>query len=180
MFCKEVVGTANALVSTAQQQNRSYSTTSFQVAGCGNLGAGVTYLLMGGLFFPLVKAAFNGDSETAWRTVNVLPAFLAVLLATLTYYYSDDCPKGNYSELKRRDTMGPVNGWESFRAAFMDVNTWILFVQYACCLGVELTMNNATGLYFESEFGRSTETAVAIVYLWMDELVFKRIRRLPK
>jgi NNP family nitrate/nitrite transporter-like MFS transporter len=31
----------------------------------------------------------------------------------------------------------------------MNWNTWILFIQYACCFGVELTMNNAAALYFK-------------------------------
>merc|ERR1719215_422215 len=46
--------------------------------------------------------------------------------------------------------------------AAKDVNTWILSVQYACCFGVELTVNNAAALYFQEEFGQSTESAAAI------------------
>jgi NNP family nitrate/nitrite transporter-like MFS transporter len=56
MFTKEVVGTANALV-----------------GGWGNLGGGVTQLVMGAALFPLFKIFFNDDSEKAWRTVCVVP-----------------------------------------------------------------------------------------------------------
>jgi NNP family nitrate/nitrite transporter-like MFS transporter len=49
MFTKDVVGTANGLV-----------------AGWGNLGAGVTQLLVGSALFPLFKHFFNGNAEKAW------------------------------------------------------------------------------------------------------------------
>jgi MFS transporter, NNP family, nitrate/nitrite transporter len=141
-----------------------------QVAGWGNLGASVTFLLMGSAFFPGFKSIFNGDSEMAWRTVNVVPAVVAVMTGAMIYFYTDDCPKGNYSELKRHGAMTTVSGWKSFCEGFKDLNTWILFIQYACCFGVELTMNNATALYFQSEFGQSTETAAAIasIFGWMN------------
>merc|ERR1712084_71888 len=45
-------------------------------------------------------------------------------------------------------------------------NTWFMFVQYACCFGVELTMNNAAALYFKDEFGQSTESAAAIASIF--------------
>ena len=75
MFTKEVVGTANALV-----------------GGWGNLGAGVTQLVMGSILFPIFKS-FT-DSETAWRTVCIVPAVIAFATGIIIYYISDDCPKG--------------------------------------------------------------------------------------
>jgi NNP family nitrate/nitrite transporter-like MFS transporter len=41
-------------------------------------------------------------------------------------------------------------------------NTWVLFAQYACCFGCELTLFNAAALYFKEEYGQSTESAAAI------------------
>jgi NNP family nitrate/nitrite transporter-like MFS transporter len=43
-------------------------------------------------------------------------------------------------------------------------------MQYACSLGVELTMNTAAVMYFEDEFGQSTESATAITVIcgWMN------------
>ena len=63
MFTKDVVGTANALV-----------------GGWGNLGGGVTQLVMGSALFPLFKVIYDGDAEKAWRTVSVVR--LAVLIKT--------------------------------------------------------------------------------------------------
>ena len=47
---------------------------------------------------------------------------------------------------------------------------WFLFVQYACCFGVELTMNNAAALYFVDQFDQTTESAAAIasIFGWMN------------
>lgn len=54
--------------------------------------------------------------------------------------------------------------------ASLNTNTWLLFVQYACCFGVELTMNNAAALYFRDEFGQSTEaaSAIAAIFGWLN------------
>ena len=151
MFTKEVVGTANALV-----------------GGWGNLGGGVTQLIMGSVLFPIFKAIYgNSDdaSEKAWRTVCVVPAIVAFGLGVTIYFISDDAPKGNYSELKRHGNMPEISAAASFRTGALN-----LFIQYACCFGVELTMNNAAMLYFKDEFDQSTESAAAIasIFGWMN------------
>lgn len=153
MFCKEVVGTANALV-----------------GGWGNLGGGVTQLVVGSLLFPLFKVIYDGDSEKAWRTVCVVPAVVVFFTGITIYFISDDAPKGNYSEMKKHGVMAEVSAAASFRAGALNLNTWILFIQYACCFGVELTMNNAAALYFRDQFDQSTEQAAAIasIFGWMN------------
>lgn len=156
VFCKEVVGTANALV-----------------AGWGNLGAGVTQLVMGSFLFPLFKLAYQDEedpTERAWRTVCIVPACVAFITGVVVFFISDDAPKGNYSELKRHGAMPEVSALGSFKLGSMNLNTWILFIQYACCFGVELTMNNAAALYFKDVFGLSTETAAAMasIFGWMN------------
>jgi NNP family nitrate/nitrite transporter-like MFS transporter len=154
MFTKEVVGTANALA-----------------GGWGNLGGGVTQLVMGSALFPLFKnVVYDGDSEKAWRTVCVIPAIVAAASGVAIYYISDDAPKGQYHELKKHGAMPEVSAAASFRQGALNFNTWVLFIQYACCFGVELTMNNAAALYFKDEFGQSTESAAAIasIFGWMN------------
>ena len=156
MFTKQVVGTANALV-----------------GGWGNLGGGVTQLVMGSLLFPLFKNyIYSGDdaSEMAWRTVCVIPAIVGFASGVMIYFISDDAPKGNYKDLKMHGQMAEVSAAASFRQGALNFNTWALFVQYACCFGVELTMNNAAALYFKDEFGQSTEKAAAIasIFGWMN------------
>jgi len=73
-------------------------------------------------------------------------------------------------ELKKHGAMSEVSVTNSFRRGVWNFNTWILFIQYATCFGVELTMNNAAALYFKDEFGQSTESAAAIasIFGWMN------------
>lgn len=156
MFAKEIVGTANALV-----------------GGWGNLGAGVTQLIIGTGLFPLFKEIFqNADdpAESAWRTVCIVPALIAFGTGIMIYRVSDDAPKGNYNEMKRHGVMGEVSAVKSFMSGAANFNTWLLFVQYACCFGVELTMNSAAALYFHDKFRLSTSEAGAIASLfgWMN------------
>jgi len=151
MFTKEVAGTANALV-----------------GGWGNLGGGVTQLVMGAILFPLFKTGMS--AEKAWRTVCIVPAAVGFCLGFLIMRISDDAPKGNYDEMKKNGTMPEVSASASFRSGAMNINTWILFIQYACCFGVELTMNNAAASYFKSKFELTTEAASAIasIFGWMN------------
>ena len=156
MFTKQVVGTANALV-----------------GGWGNLGGGVTQLVMGSALFPLFKEIFKNEAnpaEIAWRWVSVVPAVVAFSIGVAMYFFSDDCPKGNYNELKKHGAMADVSAAASFRSGALNLNTWFLFVQYACCFGVELTMNNAAALYFKDKFSLTTEEAAAIasIFGWMN------------
>jgi len=149
MFVKEVVGTANALC-----------------GGWGNLGGGVTQLVMGAGLFPLFKMFFDGDASKAWRYVSIVPAIVAFSSGVMIYFISDDAPKGNYSEMKKNGAMADISAAASFRSGAININTWILFIQYACCFGVELTMNNAAALYFKDKFELSTESAAAIASIF--------------
>jgi len=147
MFTKDVVGTANALV-----------------GGWGNLGGGVTQIVMGTVLFPLFKTQMS--TERAWRTVCIVPAVVAFSTGALITFVSDDCPKGNYSDLKKQGLMPEVSAAASFRSGALNINTWILFMHYGCSFGVELTMNNAAALYFKEIFKLSTESAAAIASIF--------------
>lgn len=152
MFTKEVAGTANALV-----------------GGWGNLGGGVTQIVMGSALFPLFKA-FGMSADQAWRSVCVIPAVVAFITGIVVVRISDDSPKGNYKDLKQKGMMSEVSASSSFRQGALNMNTWFLFIQYGCCFGVELTMNNASSKYFQDEFGLATESASAIasIFGWMN------------
>ncbi len=151
MFTKEVAGTANALV-----------------GGWGNLGGGVTQIVMGSALFPLFKLGMS--AETAWRTVCIVPAVVGMVFGFTLVRISEDCPKGNYKDMKEKGIMHEVSASASFRDGAMNINTWMLFIQYGCCFGVELTMNNAAATYFVEEFGQKTESAAAIasIFGWMN------------
>ena len=176
MFTVEVAGTANAIV-----------------AGWGNLGGGVTQVVMGAILFPLFKLAFssydnkeeddgNDNSDTgngttndpgtelAWRSVSVVPSLMCMAMAYFVLFYSDDSPKGNYNKMSKEGYIPKVLAGRALHRACGSLNTWILFVQYGCCFGVEITMVNAAALYFKEVFGLTTEAAAgtASVFGWIN------------
>lgn len=128
----------------------------------------MTQIVMGSVLFPFFKRYM--DSETAWRTVSIVPAVIAFLFGIFVINNSDDSPKGNYEDLKKSGLMANVSASASFRKGALNLNTWFLFIQYACCFGVELTMNNAAALYFKEKFDLTTEAAAAVASLfgWMN------------
>ena len=121
------------------------------------------------MLFPLFKS-LGMSAEKAWRTVCIVPAVVGFCMGIITIKNSDDAPKGQYAEMKKHGTMAEVSAAASFRTGAMNFNTWLLFIQYACCFGVELTMNNAAATYFRVKFDLSTEKAAAIASLfgWMN------------
>ena len=144
-------------------------TANALVGGWGNLGGGVTQLIMGSVLFPLFKSS-GMSAEQAWRTVCIVPACVGFGMGIITIMFSDDAPKGNYAEMKKHGIMAEVSAAASFRTGALNFNTWLLFIQYACCFGVELTMNNAAAMYFRTTFDLTTEKAAAIASLfgWMN------------
>lgn len=161
MFTKEIVGTANALV-----------------GGWGNVGGGVTQIVMGTALFPLFRDYVFADAdepaEKAWRTVCIVPACVAFLTGVIVILTSEDCPEGNYKQLIKEGRMTPVSASASLRQGAVNVNTWLLYIQYGCCFGVELTMNNAAASYFVDRFDLTISTAAAIASIFGFMNIFAR------
>lgn len=161
MFDKSIVGVANGLV-----------------GGWGNVGGGVTQIVMGTLLFPLFRDVVFADSdnsaERAWRTVCVIPAAVAAITAIVVVTTSEDCPDGNYKAMKQEGRMVEVSAAASFRGGATDFNTWLLYLQYACCFGVELTMNNYSATYFVEKFKLKVATASAIASIFGFMNIFAR------
>jgi NNP family nitrate/nitrite transporter-like MFS transporter len=126
MFAPNCVGTANA--------------TS---AGWGNLGGGVTQMVMP-LVFGLFATTLGLGSYWGWRASMVAAGVLCMLAGVAYYTFAQDTPSGRPAE---RRAAG------SFRAAARDPRVWVLFVAYAACFGVELTMDNVAALYYTDQFG---------------------------
>lgn len=135
MFAPNCVGTANATT-----------------AGWGNLGGGVTQMVM-----PLVFALFIGvlgfSDATGWRASMVVAGLLCAITGVAYYFLTQDAPDGNFDELRERGEMPSkqhVKG--SFLAACRDRRVWSLFLIYGACFGIELTINNVAALYFLDYF----------------------------
>jgi len=133
---------------------------------------------MGSVMLPLFKILLtvHGEEddtaayERAWRTVCILPAIATIGVGWAVMIHSEDAPRGNYKDLKRSGWMPEVSIGDNFRYAACNTNTWLLTAQYACCFGVELTVNNGAALYFYEEFNLSAESAAAIasIFGWMN------------
>eukprot|EP00934_Nitzschia_sp_Nitz4_P008847 Nitzschia sp. Nitz4//scaffold124_size66437//58765//65003//NITZ4_006121-RA/size66437-processed-gene-0.51-mRNA-1//-1//CDS//3329534582//8837//frame0 len=156
MFARDISGTANGIV-----------------GGWGNLGGGWTQIFMGSILFPAFENYYDGDSEKSWRTICIIPAVIAFSWGMLLPWISDDAPLGNYGEMKKLGSMERIFFTTSLRSG-VTRNTWILFIQYAACFGVELVMNNATVLYYESEFGLDTAEGAKIGFIYGSMNIFAR------
>ncbi|MFJ2987333.1 MFS transporter [Collimonas sp. NPDC087041] len=143
MFASNVVGTANAAS-----------------AGWGNSGGGAAQALM-----PLLVAALLmlGVSETmGWRLALLVPGVFMLIMAALYWRYTQDCPQGNYAELRAAGIAiegGKKGGWASFRAASANYRVWLLFITYGACFGVEIFIHNIAAIYYVDHFGLSLKSA---------------------
>ncbi|RLN52039.1 hypothetical protein BBJ28_00018887 [Nothophytophthora sp. Chile5] len=140
MFSKEVVGSANALA-----------------AGWGNLGAGVTTLITPQIF-NLVTMNDALSADMGWRISLLFPAVFMVIVGVALYFNSDDCPQGQYKDLRKNNAMElaatkPAIDMKQglLRVAKMPV-TWILAFQYACSFGVEIQVHNVLTEYYYEDF----------------------------
>jgi len=135
MFAPNVVGTANA--------------TS---AGWGNLGGGVTQFVMP-MVFTLFVTVFSFSDALSWR-LAMLAAGVVCLLTGIAYFFlTQDAPDGNFSELRAAGRMpDKKKSSGAFVAACKDHRVWALFIVYAACFGIELTINNVLALYFLDYF----------------------------
>jgi len=83
MFSGSVVGCANALV-----------------GGWGNMGAGVTYVLMPLLYDAILSSGLS--EHASWRVAMVVPAGLCFVVGLACLLFSDDCPQGDWSKRKQQ------------------------------------------------------------------------------
>ncbi|MFN4261938.1 MAG: MFS transporter [Gemmataceae bacterium] len=135
MFAPNCVGTANATT-----------------AGWGNLGGGVTQMVMP-LVFTLFVGVFGFSDYWGWRVSMFLAGAVCLLMGIAYYYLTQDTPEGNYHELRAAGKMPDkkyVQG--TFWLACRDPRVWALFVIYGACFGIELTINNIAALYFVDYF----------------------------
>ena len=143
MFGPKVVGTANAAS-----------------AGWGNSGGGVAQATMPLLLSAVVMA---GVSETmGWRVALIVPGVMMLIMAVVYYKFTQDCPEGNFSELRAAGIAfegGGKGGWASFFEACRNYRAWLLFITYGACFGIELFIHNVAATYYVDHFGLSLKQA---------------------
>ena len=156
MFAPNVVGTANA--------------TS---AGWGNLGGGANRLGM-----PLIAAAvvsFGVADAEAWRYSMVIAGIVCFLMGIVYYFFTQDTPEGNFKDLRESgETITTKKDKVGFSTVIKDYRTWILFIVYAACFGIELTVYGTMDDYLQNTFQLSRLTAGNIVLSFALMNIFAR------
>ena len=158
MFASNVVGTANATV-----------------AGWGNMGGGATLMIM-----PLIFAALTGAgyiNSEAWRYAMVVPGVALFIMGFIYYFFTQDTPAGNISDLRKTDPEYKAKGKEasgSFGSAIRDYRVWALFLAYGACFGIEITIDNIATLYFVDNFHLGLKEAGVIAGLFGLMNIFAR------
>jgi NNP family nitrate/nitrite transporter-like MFS transporter len=136
MFAAKIKGTANAVT-----------------GGWGNLGGGVTNMVM-----PLIFAAIVGFGYTkaeAWRYAMILPGVLMLIIAFLYSKYTKDTPNGNFDEIGYTQGKLAKTDW----SVLADWRVWALTMAYAMCFGMEITFDNVASLHFVDNFHLSQSNA---------------------
>jgi len=136
MFAPNVVGAANAAT-----------------AGWGNAGGGATQALM-----PLIVTALTYlgvQQSLGWRVAMFVPGIMMLIMSWVYFRFAKDSPDDaaiNTATVRNK-------GWESFKVAASNYRVWMLFVTYAACFGVELTIHNMASVYFVDRFSLGLKTA---------------------
>lgn len=156
MFAPNVVGTANA--------------TS---AGWGNLGGGANRLGM-----PLIAALVisMGVAEAdAWRASMMVSGGICFLMGVVYYFFTQDTPEGNFSDLRASGNMPVIKKDEgSFLTALKDKRVIILFLVYAACFGIELTVYGTMDDYLKNTFSIDQAMAGTLVFSFALMNIFAR------
>lgn len=136
MFDANTKGTANAVA-----------------GGWGNLGGGITNMLMPVIFALIV--GFGYTSSQAWRFAMIIPGVFLLLMAFVYYKYTKDTPAGNYEEIRRGQKQRKKTDWK----ILSDWRVWSLAFAYAVCFGMEITFDGVAALHFTDTFSLSQSSA---------------------
>lgn len=135
MFASNIKGTANAVA-----------------GGWGNLGGGITNMVMPLIFAAIVAVGFTKGE--AWRYAMIVPGVMMLIVAFLYYRFTKDTPAGNYDEIDRAQASQSTD-WSVLK----DWRIWALTIAYAMCFGMEITFDNVAALHFTDTFKLSQSSA---------------------
>lgn len=139
MFNAKIVGTANAVA-----------------AGWGNMGAGLTHLLMPYFFSAIAHAQPN---FIAWRLAYFIPGWCQIIIGLMVLLFGQDLPDGNYGALRKAGKKDKAKTHMELLAAIKNYRTWVMVLNYGYCFGVELTVDNNIAPYLFDQFNMDLHTA---------------------
>ena len=132
--------------------------------GWGNLGGGITTLVMVPVFYSAFFAATD-NVDLSWRLCFIVPLVLHLASAALVMS-GRDLPDGNYGELETSGAKQKGSALTATKIGWTNVNAWVLFITYGFCFGVELTMTNVAPLYFHDYHGMSPAIASVLASIF--------------
>ncbi|KAL3689773.1 hypothetical protein R1sor_016082 [Riccia sorocarpa] len=141
MFNSKIVGLANGTA-----------------AGWGNLGGGLTQLLMP-LAFHFIKSVLGAEDYSAWRLAFFVPGILQAGMGLLVLSLGQDLPDGNYAALKREGEKADDSLDLVWVNALLNYRMYIIALSYGFCFGVQLTVDNIIAEYFYDRFDLKLSTA---------------------
>lgn len=136
MFAKNIKGTANAVA-----------------GGWGNLGGGVTNIVMPMIFATIIS--FGYTKAEAWRYAMIAPGIIMWIVALLYYKFTKDTPAGNFDEIGRTKSIREKTDY----SILLDRRIWALAFAYGMCFGMEITFDNVASLHFVDTFNLSQSSA---------------------
>lgn len=152
MFATNIKGTANAVA-----------------GGWGNLGGGITNIVMPIIFGAIVTAGFS--KSEAWRLAMIVPGSMMLLCGILYYFFTKDTPAGNLEDLPKSDKKTDKS---NIMEVLTDWRVWVLALAYALCFGMEITFDNVAALYFVDTFQFDQKTAGLLAGLFGFMNIFAR------
>jgi uncharacterized membrane protein YphA (DoxX/SURF4 family) len=129
------------------------------------------------MIMPLVFAGFiaMGFMEHAsWRLAMVVAGAVCFVTGIAYFFFTTDLPDGNFKELRASGELVAAEKRGSFWLAARDIRVWALFVIYAACFGIELTINNIAAIYYRDYFDLGLKTAGLVAGLFGLMNIFAR------
>ncbi len=151
MFASNIKGTANAVA-----------------GGWGNLGGGITNMVMPIIFATIVGMGFTKGE--AWRYAMIVPGVMMLIAAVLYQKYTKDTPEGNYAEIGKTKSIKEKTDWSVLK----DWRIWALTFAYAMCFGMEITFDNVASLHFVDTFKLPQATAGLLAGIFGAMNIFAR------
>ncbi len=136
MFGSKIKGTVNAIA-----------------GGWGNLGGGITNMVMPIIFATIV--GFGYTKAEAWRYAMIVPGIMLFVMAFVYYKFTKDTPRGNYDEINHTKKDEPKTDWNILK----DWRMWALALAYGVCFGMEITFDGVAALHFTDTFKLSQASA---------------------
>jgi MFS transporter, NNP family, nitrate/nitrite transporter len=170
LFVRFIIGSMDAFVPsqcwiTTMFVRECTGTIMAIVAGLGASGSAFSQLVVGFLFDGCSHWT-NGNDHLAWKLALVFPAAFALIVAYWAFSYSDDCPLGNFLDVKRAGLMLERSAVDSFRSGVINLNSWLLCIQYAFSSGVDTTLCNGIAIYYHVTYHQKISQIGAIAALY--------------